>query len=91
MANRNTLTIRVPEELKERIETLAAQQGISINQFAMYAFAKEIGELETGEFFRNITRGVDKKGMFRRVDQILGNVPGREVPKWDELDQDDAR
>lgn len=37
MANKNTLTIRVPEELKKRIETLAAQQGISINQFAMYA------------------------------------------------------
>jgi predicted HicB family RNase H-like nuclease len=36
MANRNTLTIRIPQELKDRIETLAAQQGISINQFAMY-------------------------------------------------------
>jgi predicted HicB family RNase H-like nuclease len=46
---KSTLTIRVPEELKDRIETLAAQQGVSINQFAMYAFTKEIGELETGQ------------------------------------------
>ena len=53
----------------------------------MYAFAKEIGELETGEFFRNITRGVDKKELFRRFDQVLGNVPEREVPEWDELDE----
>ena len=45
--SKNTLTIRVPEELKDRIETLAAQQGVSINQLAMYAFTKEIGELET--------------------------------------------
>jgi predicted DNA-binding protein len=87
MAGRNTLTIRVPEELKNRIETLAAQQGISINQFAMYAFAKEIGELETGDFFRNITRGVDKKELFKRFDQILGNVPERDVPEWDELNE----
>lgn len=87
MAGRNMLTIRVPEELKNRIETLAAQQGISINQFAMYAFAKEIGELETGDFFRNITRGVDKKELFRRFDQILGNVPERDVPEWDELNE----
>jgi predicted DNA-binding protein len=87
MANRNTLTIRVPEELKNRIETLAAQQGISINQFAMYAFAKEIGELETGEFFRNITRGIDKKELFRRFDQILANVAERKVPEWDELER----
>ena len=87
MAGRNTLTIRVPEELKNRIETLAAQQGISINQFAMYAFAKEIGELETGDFFRNITRGVDKKELFKRFAQILGNVPERDVPEWDELNE----
>ena len=87
MAGRNTLTIRVPEELKNRIETLAAQQGISINQFAMFAFAKEIGELETGDFFRNITRGVDKKELFKRFDQILGNVPERDVPEWDELNE----
>ena len=66
MGNKNTLTIRVPEELKNRIETIAAQQGISINQFAMYAFTKEIGELEAGEFFRNISRSADKKELFYR-------------------------
>lgn len=91
MASRNTLTIRVPEELKNRIETLAAQQGISINQFAMYAFAKEIGELETGEFFRKITRGVDKKDLFRRFDEMLAKVPDREVPEWDAPDEGNAR
>jgi len=91
MANKNTLTIRVPEELKTRIETLAAQQGISINQFAMYAFAKEIGELETGEFFRNITRGVNKKELFRRFDELMAKVPDREVPEWDAFDEENAR
>ena len=52
MGSKSTLTIRVPEELKDRIETLAAQQGVSINQFALYAFAREIGELQTGNAFR---------------------------------------
>ena len=88
MANRNTLTIRVPEELKDRIETLAAQQGISINQFAMYVFTKEIGELETGEYFRTITRGRNKKEIFSRFDKILSNVPSREIPEWDKFEND---
>lgn len=83
MKSKSTLTIRVPEDLKERIETVAAQQGVSINQFAMYAFTKEIGELESGQLFRTITRGIDKKEMFRRVDEILSKVPEREVPDWD--------
>ena len=88
MANKNTLTIRVPEELKNRIETIAAQQGISINQFAMYAFTKEIGELEAGEFFRNISRGVDKKALFKRFDSILAKIPDREVPDWDRVEEE---
>jgi len=83
MKSKSTLTIRVPEELKERIETVAAQQGVSINQFAMYAFTKEIGELESGQIFRTITQGIDKKEMFRRVDEILSKVPERAVPDWD--------
>ena len=85
MKPKSTLTIRVPEELKERIETLAAQQGVSINQFAMYAFTKEIGELETGQAFRGFTKGVDKKEMFKKMDEILANVPDRDVPDWDQM------
>jgi predicted DNA-binding protein len=86
MANRNTLTIRVPEELKERIETLAAQQGISINQFAMYAFAKEIGEYETSNTLRGMTSRLDKKTLFKRIDEIFERVPDREVPDWDRVE-----
>ena len=84
--SKNTLTIRVPEELKDRIETLAAQQGVSINQFAMYAFTKEIGELETGQVFRNMRRGIEKKAMFSRLDSILAQVADRDVPDWDRTD-----
>ncbi|NBB90497.1 MAG: toxin-antitoxin system HicB family antitoxin [Spirochaetes bacterium] len=83
MAGKNTLTIRVPEELKDRIETLAAQQGISINQFAMYAFAKQIQELEAGTEIRKSLRGIDRKQLFRRMDEILDRVPDRDVPEWD--------
>lgn len=86
MAHRNTLTIRVPEELKERIETVAAQQGISINQFAMYAFAKEIEEMETGSALRKLARGMDKKKLFRRIDELFARVPDRDVPEWDRAD-----
>jgi len=84
MRNRSTLTIRVPEELKNKIETLAAQQGISINQFALYAFSKEIGELESAEPFRRMTQGISKKQLFSRIDEILSRVPERDVPEWDQ-------
>ena len=45
----SSLTIRVPHELKEKINKAADYQGISINQFAMYIFAKEVTRLELTE------------------------------------------
>lgn len=82
---KNTLTIRVPEELKERIETIAAQQGVSINQFALYAFTKELGEIESGNRLRELRATIDKKQMFAKIDELLSTVPSRPVEEWDQL------
>ena len=61
MKPKSTLTIRVPEALKQRIETLAAQQDVSINQFATYALAKEIDEWATGRCFGALRKASTKK------------------------------
>jgi hypothetical protein len=47
MTKRSVLTIRVPEELKSRLERLADSQGVSLNQLALYAFSKEASNIET--------------------------------------------
>jgi len=83
MNQKNTLTIRVPEELKDRIETVAAQQGVSINQFALYAFTKELGEIESGNTLRQLRATVDKKQMFAKIDELLNAVPSRPIEAWD--------
>jgi len=41
MNKTNTITVRIPEELKLRIEKISKKQGVSMNQFAMYALTKE--------------------------------------------------
>lgn len=83
---RNTLTIRVPEDLKDRIEKVATLQGVSINQFALYAFTKEIADLEASSYFRAVLKGVDKKTMLLKVDRILSSVPEQANPDWDTLE-----
>lgn len=52
-AESSVLTIRLPKELKHKIERVADEQGVSINQLALYAFTKEIKEMETSSYFRN--------------------------------------
>jgi NRPS condensation-like uncharacterized protein len=45
--NASLLTLRIPNELKHNIKLVAEQQGISINQLALYALTKEIKEIQT--------------------------------------------
>ncbi len=80
---KHTLTIRVPEELKERIEKYSAMQGVSINQFALYAFTKELGELETNVYFSKMLREKKTQEILRDFDSVMEKVTPREVPEWD--------
>lgn len=82
--NSNVMTIRVPEELKDRIEKFALLQGVSINQFALYSFTKELAELESNQFFRNEIKN-NKKELLKNFDNIMASVPARDNPEWDTL------
>lgn len=82
--NKNVMTIRVPEDLKERIEKFALLQGVSINQFALYTFTKELAELETNKFFRNELKS-KKKDTLKNFDLLMSSIPARENPEWDEI------
>lgn len=82
--NSNVMTIRVPEELKDRIEKFALLQGVSINQFALYSFTKELAELESNQFFRNELKN-NKKELLKNFDNIMTSVPDRKNPDWDKI------
>ena len=82
---KSVLTIRVPQGLKARIEKYSVLEGVSINQFALYAFAKEIAQLETNRYFRERLRGRKKEEVVAAFDAIMADVPDRRPPKWDEL------
>jgi FAD synthase len=83
---KSVLTIRVPQRLKSRIEKYSALEGVSINQFALYAFAKEIAELETNQYFRERLRGKKKDDLVAAFDAALAKVPDRKSPKWDRME-----
>ena len=85
MSKTNTLTIRVPEELKERIENTALLQGVSINQFALYAFTKELSELKNSEYFKTFLRERKKEDILKGFDEVMGKIKEREVESWDKL------
>ena len=85
MPKTNVITIRVPAVLKERIEKLAKEQGISMNQFAMYALTKEAGELEANDYFKSYLKNKTKKEIMDNFDQAMALVKEAPEPDWDKL------
>ena len=83
MAKKSILTIRVPVELKNKIAALAEEQGVSINQLAMYMFSKEIGRMEAGRKINAYREGYSKEKIFSDFDEVMSKVKKKPVPAWD--------
>lgn len=74
--------LRLPRSLKAEIERLAAQDGISINQFIITALAEKISAMKTSEFFLERKKKADLT-VFNR---ILNHSSGEPPQPGDEYD-----
>ncbi len=86
MPKANVLTIRVPSDLKNRIARVAEEQGVSINQLAMYMFAKELGNIEAGQYMSEFLKGSSKKDILSGFDDVMSKVRNRPGPDWDKME-----
>ncbi len=86
MPKSNVLTIRVPSDLKHRIALVAEEQGVSINQLAMYMFTKEIGNLEASKNISKYWKDYSVKQIMTDFDEVMKKVQKRPVPDWDKIE-----
>ena len=85
MNKTKVVTLRMPVDLKKKLELEAKNQGVSINQLSNYLLAVQLTQLET---LYALESRLEKKSipeLKERVRHILGKVPGRQVPAWDRL------
>ena len=85
MTRRNVLTIRVPEDLKDRIEKTAATQGVSLNQFALYAFTKGLADIDVTNYFKKRIKGKSSDSILANFDKLMLKIPNKKTPHWDKL------
>ena len=85
MPKASVLTIRVPIELKHRIASVAQEQGVSINQLAMYMFTKEIGNLEASQNISKYWKDYSIENILSGFDEVMEKVKDRPVPDWDKI------
>ncbi|MBW8886754.1 MAG: toxin-antitoxin system HicB family antitoxin [Fibrobacteres bacterium] len=84
-SKQSTLIIRLPNELKHKVELMADEQGVSLNQFALYAFTKEVIQSETQSYFQDIWKDKTKKEILGDFDAVMKKVGKKKAPDWDKI------
>ncbi len=86
MSKTQTITLRVPIELKARLENEARHQGVSLNHLANYYLTTQLSQIEA---LKAIESRIEKKNLSAlksRVEKILAAVPkSNAVPEWDAI------
>ena len=80
------VTLRVPVELKSRLDQQAKTQGVSLNNLANYMLTTQLSELETLAKIEQRITNKDLVSLKANVSAILSKVPRKsELPEWDKL------
>ena len=85
MSKSNVLTLRVPWELKKRLEVEAKLQGVSLNQLSNYLLNEQLTQLELISKFESRLSQKNIDNLKVKVKNILEKVPKKEVPTWDTI------
>jgi hypothetical protein len=78
----STISLRLPDSLHREIRRLAAEDGISINQFISTAAAEKIAALMTVEYLEEHAR----RGSREKFEAALASLPDVEPEDYDKLD-----
>lgn len=85
MSSTQVVTLRMPRELKRRLEREAKYQGVSINQLTNYLLTVQLSQLESISILESRLNRKKLPALKKKVKEFLENVPDREVPEWDSV------
>ena len=77
----SVLSLRLPTSLHEQLRTMAAQEGISINQFITLAIAEKVATLDTESYLEERA----KRGSREKLLAVLAKAPDIEPEEADRL------
>ena len=84
MGKTQIVTLRVPSELKTRLENEAKHQGVSLNNLANYFLTTQLSQLEALSAIDSRISTKNIKSLKSKVKNILDAVPSnKSVPEWD--------
>jgi len=85
MSRSQVVTLRMPKELKKRLEQEAQHQGVSLNQLTNYLLNIQLTQLEMISSLESRLEKKDIEHLKGKVLSILDRVPENPVPDWDRI------
>ena len=83
MSNSQVVTLRMPKELKRRLDREAKYQGVSLNQLTNYLVNIQLTHLESVSILESRINKKSIPNLKRKVRIILDKVPEKNVSSWD--------
>ncbi len=77
----SALSLRLPKSLHKQLKELAAEEGISVNQFVTLAVAEKVATISTIEYLEKRA----KRGSREQLLAILNQAPDVEPEEYDKL------
>ncbi|MEE9372913.1 MAG: hypothetical protein V3V00_07640 [Saprospiraceae bacterium] len=86
MSKTQVVTLRIPVDLKARLENETQIQGVSMNNLANYMLTTQISQIEV---LSAIESRISRKSIFSlktKVNKVLDSVQkNNDVPEWDKV------
>jgi len=86
MSDTQVVTLRMPKELKQRLDREAKYQGVSLNQLANYLVNTQLTHMEAVSILESRLEKKSIPVLKRKARRVLSKVPDRNVPSWDSID-----
>jgi hypothetical protein len=85
MSDTHVVTIRLPKDLKRRLEREAKYQGVSINQLTNYLLNSQLTQLESVSILESRLSKKSVNELKKKARKLMSKVPSREVSPWDKI------
>lgn len=85
MSKTQVVTLRMPKELKRRLDREAKYKGVSTNQLANYLVNIQLTHLESVSLLESRLEKKSIRSLKQKVKRTMDNVPERNVPSWDSI------
>jgi antitoxin component of RelBE/YafQ-DinJ toxin-antitoxin module len=82
-----TLSLRMRDDLKQKAQQLAKEQGVSLNGFINATLADTIAQQETLTFFCDRLNDLDQETLHRRVLKFMRKSQRGKEPSVEEIER----